>query len=185
MLVFTALSSNGQAIKTNIPLILAGTPNLGIEFTLGNKFSLNVEGLWTPYMFEKSESVMRILQTSADVRYYVKPKYYHTNNMFDGFYIGPYAMYANYNVGFRRVEPVNDNDRFLGWAISTGLNIGYKIYLSRLFRLDFNLGLGYAHLEYETYRLGKEFAKAPKDGIDTSSWIGPTKFGIHLVYNIN
>ena len=178
-------SSSGQAIKTNIPLTLAGSPNLGFEFTVGNQMAINVEGLWTPYMSKSSESVFRVLQTSADLRYYLKPKYYHTNNMFDGFYVGPYVMYGNYNVGFNRADPVESNDRYVGWALSAGVNVGYKLYLSRRFRLDFNLGIGYAHLQHDIYRLGKEYSEYPYKIKDTKSWIGPTKFGIHLVYNIN
>lgn len=180
----SSLSSSGQAIKTNIPLILVGTPNLGFEFTVGSQFAVNIEGLWTPYMFKKSESVFRVFQTSADFRYYIKPKYYHTNNMFDGLYLGPYVMYGAYNVGFNRADPVESNDRYVGWGISTGLNIGYKMYLSRSLRLDFNVGVGYAHLQYDTYRLGKEHSEYPYKMKETKPWIGPTKFGIHLVYNI-
>ncbi len=179
------LSSSGQAVKTNIPLTLAGSPNLGFEFTIGAQMAINVEGLWTPYMSKSSESVFRVLQTSADLRYYLKPKYYHTNNMFDGFYVGPYVMYGNYNVGFNRVDPVESNNRYVGWGLSAGVNVGYKLYLSRRFRLDFNMGIGYAHLQHDIYRLGKEYSEYPYKLKDTKSWIGPTKFGIHLVYNIN
>ena len=179
------LSSSGQAVKANIPLTLAGSPNLGFEFTIGAQMAINVEGLWTPYMSKSSESVFRVLQTSADLRYYLKPKYYHTNNMFDGFYVGPYVMYGNYNVGFNRVDPVESNNRYVGWGLSAGVNVGYKLYLSRRFRLDFNMGIGYAHLQHDIYRLGKEYSEYPYKLKDTKSWIGPTKFGIHLVYNIN
>ena len=185
--LFTLLSlnSNGQAIKTNIPLTLAGTPNLGLEFTIGNQFAINVEGLWAPYLFKKSESVFRVLQTSADFRYYIKPKYYHTNNMFDGFYVGPYVMYGYYNIGFNRTDPVESNDRYVGWGLSAGINVGYKLYLSRRLRMDFNIGVGYAHLQHDVYHLGKEWSEFPYVLADTKAWIGPTKFGISLVYNIN
>ncbi len=179
----TSTKSQGQALKTNLPLILVGSPNIGFEYTLGNQFSLNADILWTPYLFKKSESVFRVLQTSAEFRYYFNPKYYYTNNMFDGFYIGPYLMYGNYNVGINKHAPVESNDRYVGWGVSAGLSIGYKLYLSRRFRLDFNLGVGYAHLEYDTYYLGGEFSEQPYKLKNTKGWIGPTKFGIHLVYN--
>lgn len=185
ILLLLSLNSNGQAIKTNIPLTLAGSPNLGFEVTLGNQLAINVEGLWTPYMFKKSESVFRVLQTSADLRYYIKPKFYHTNKMFDGFYLGPYVMYGNYNIGFNRTEPIQSNERYVGWGLSAGVNLGYKMYLSRRFRLDFNVGLGYAHLQYDVYPLGKEWTDYPIRRKDTKAWFGPTKFGIHLVYIIN
>ncbi len=184
LFTLTPMLSQGQvAIKTNVPFVLAGTPNLGVEVTLGNKFAINVDGMWMPYLFKKSQSVLRAFQTSADLRYYINPKYYHTNNLFDGFYLGPYAMYANYNVGFNKVDPIEDNSRYVGWGLSAGVTIGYKIYLSRRFRLDFNLGVGYAHLQHDVYQLGSD--NIYNSLTDTKVWIGPTKFGIHLVYNIN
>ena len=91
-LLLCAGAARGQAIKTNIPLILAGTPNVGIEWNVGQQFTVNGDVLWMPYLFKKHEEVFRTLIGSLDLRYYIKPKYYYTNNMFDGFYIGPYAM---------------------------------------------------------------------------------------------
>lgn len=176
-------SVHGQAIKTNLPLILAGSPNVGIEWNIGQQFSVNGDVLWMPYMFKKDESVFRTLIGSVDFRYYVKPKYYYTNNTFDGFYIGPYAMYGNFNIGFNK--GANETSyRWKGWGVSAGVSLGYKFYLSRRFRLDLNLGLGYAHLQYDKYLLGGQWAEYPVEKKDTKMWIGPTKFGVHLVYNI-
>ena len=50
--------------------------------------------------------------------------------------------------------------------------------------LDVNLGVGYAHLQYNKYLLGGEWAHYPLEKKNTKMWIGPTKFGVHLVYNI-
>jgi hypothetical protein len=46
------------------------------------------------------------------------------------------------------------------------------------------MGIGYAHLQYNVYRLGGEYAEYPLAIKDTKWWIGPTKFGVHLVYNL-
>ncbi len=73
---------------------------------------------------------------------------------------------------------------YKGWGISAGLSLGYKFYLSKRFRLDLNLGLGYAHLQYDKYQLGGEWADYPLELKDTRAWFGPTKFGVHLVYNL-
>ena len=183
VLVLAAPAVKAQAIKTNVPLLLVGTPNVGMEFTVSQQFTTNLDILWMPYMFKKHEEVLRALVGSADLRYYVKPRYYYTNNMYDGFYLGPYVEAGNFNIGFWRGEE-RESYRYMGWAISAGLSLGYKFYLSKRFRLDLNLGLGYAHLQYDKYQLGGEWADYPLELKDTRAWFGPTKFGVHLVYNL-
>ncbi len=183
VLVLAAPAVKAQAIKTNVPLLLVGTPNVGMEFTVSQQFTTNLDILWMPYMFKKHEEVLRALVGSADLRYYVKPRYYYTNNMYDGFYLGPYVEAGNFNIGFWRGEE-RESYRYKGWGISAGLSLGYKFYLSKLFRLDLNLGLGYAHLQYDKYQLGGEWADYPLELKDTRAWFGPTKFGVHLVYNL-
>ena len=183
VLVLAAPAVKAQAIKTNVPLLLVGTPNVGMEFTASQQFTTNLDILWMPYMFKKHEEVLRALVGSADLRYYVKPRYYYTNNMYDGFYLGPYVEAGNFNIGFWRGEE-RESYRYKGWGISAGLSLGYKFYLSKRFRLDLNLGLGYAHLQYDKYQLGGEWADYPLELKDTRAWFGPTKFGVHLVYNL-
>lgn len=175
-------SANAQALKVNMPLILVGTPNIGAEFTISQQLSINGDILWAPYMFKKREEVFRALIGSVDLRYYVKPRYYYTNDMFDGFYVGAYVEGGDFNIGLYRKD--RQSYRYKGWGISGGVSLGYKFYLSKRFRLDLNLGLGYAHLQYDKYFLGGEWAEYPISYKDTKGWIGPTKFGVHLVFNL-
>lgn len=183
LLVAGSTAARGQALKVNTPLLLAGTPNLGFEMTLSRQFSLNADVLWMPYLFKKNEEVYRAFIGSVDLRYYFKPKYYYTNDMFDGFYMGPYIEGGNFNMGHFRGKG-KESKRYKGWGLSAGISLGYKFYISRRFRLDLNMGLGYAHLQYDVYRLGGEWAQYPVELKATKAWVGPTKFGVHLVYNL-
>lgn len=182
-LLFGVNTAKGQAIKINLPTTLVGTLNIGTEFTISQQFAVNADILWSPYMFKKHEEVFRTLIGTAELRYYVKPRYYYTNDLFDGFYVGPYAMYGKFNIGLYKGEE-KESYRYKGWGVSGGVTLGYKFYLSKRFRLDLNMGLGYAHLQYNTYLLGGEWAEYPLSIKDTKAWIGPTKFGVHLVYNL-
>ncbi|QIK60147.1 DUF3575 domain-containing protein [Dysgonomonas sp. HDW5A] len=181
---FYCPSSQAQALKTNIPLILTGTPNIGVEWSVGKQLTVNGDILWAPYLFKKDEEVFRSLIGSVDVRYYINPKYYYTNDLWDGFYVGPYAMYGNFNIGLKNSDEDKTSYRRKGWGVSAGLSTGYKFYLSSRFRLEVNLGLGYAHMQYDKHELGGEFAHYPIERKKTKAYIGPTKFGVHLVYNI-
>lgn len=177
-------TARAQAFKTNAPLLLGGTPNLGVEFTISKQFSINGDILWMPYMKKKHEEVFRALIGSVDLRYYINPKYYYTHEMYDGFYVGPYAMYGQYNIGLKKKDDSKESFRYKGWGISAGITLGYKFYVSPRFRIDVNLGVGYAHLQHNKYYLGGEWADLPLEKKMTKPWIGPTKFGIHLVYNL-
>ena len=183
-LLFCTDSVRGQAIKINLPTTLIGSPNIGAEFTLSQQLAINGDILWAPYMFKKSEEVFRGMVGTLELRYYVKPKYYYTNDLFDGFYMGPYVMYGNFNIGLKNNKEAEDSFRYKGWGVSGGVSLGYKFYLSKRFRLDLNMGVGYAHLQYNKYLLGGEWAEYPLAIKDTKMWIGPTKFGVHLVYNL-
>lgn len=177
-------SSNAQAIRTNIPFAITGNPNIGAEWSIGKQLTLNGDVLWMPYLFKKNEEVFRALIGSVDFRYYLNPKFYYTNDLWDGFYVGPYAMAGNFNIGLKNSDPDAQSYRRKGWGISTGVSTGYKFYLSSRFRLDLNMGVGYAHLQYDKFHLGGEYAEFPLERKRTKAYFGPTKFGIHLVYNI-
>lgn len=173
-----------QAIKTNVPFILSGSPNIGVEWSVGKQLTVNSDIMWMPYLFKKNEEVFRVLVGSVDFRYYVNPKYYYTNDLWDGFYIGPYAMTGNFNIGLKEKDVEKMSYRRRGWGLSAGITTGYKFYLSSRFRIDANIGVGYAHLQYDKYQLGGEYSEFKLESKKTKSYIGPTKIGISLVYNI-
>lgn len=173
-----------QSIKTNIPLWLTGSPNIGFEYTLTRQVTMNAEVLWMPYMFKNGEEVFRVLEGSLEARYYIDPRNYYTNDSWDGFYIGPYAMFGNFNIGLLKNDNPEESRRRKGWGVSGGVTGGYKFAFGTRWALDLNLGLGYAHLQYDKYPLGGEYVQFPLEVKKTRRWIGPTKFGVHLVYNL-
>jgi hypothetical protein len=177
-------SAAAQSIKTNVPLWLTGSPNIGAEFTLTRQLTLDGEVLWMPYMFKKHEEVFRVAMASIESRYHVNPAYYYTNDSWDGFYVGPYALYGQFNIGLLRHGDMDRSFRRVGWGVSGGISTGYKFYLSPRFRIDVNVGIGYAHLQYNKYKLGGEYADFPLEQKITKAWVGPTKFGVYLVYNL-
>ena len=173
-----------QSVKVNIPFWLTGSPNVGFEYTLTRQLTVNGEVLWMPYLFKKHEEVFRALQSSVELRYYVNPRNFYTNDSWDGFYIGPYAMYGNFNIGLLKHNDPLQSYRRKGWGVSGGISTGYKFAFNSRWGLDLNIGLGYAHLQYNKYYLGGEYVNFPLERKKTKRWIGPTKFGINLTYNI-
>lgn len=179
-----AFEAEAQTVKINAPFWLAGSPNVGFEYTISRQLTINGDALWMPYMFKKHEEVFRVLQGSADVRYYINPSNYYTNDSWDGFYVGAYAMYGNFNIGLLKHNDLERSKRRKGWGVSGGISAGYKLAFNSRWGLDFNLGIGYAHMQYDKYLLGGENVGFPLETKKTKMWIGPTKFGVHLYYNI-
>ena len=184
LLLLSNQNVRSQAIKTNIPFTITGNPNIGVEWSVSKQLTLNADILWSPYMFKKSEEVFRLLIGSVDFRYYVNPRYYYTNDLWDGFYIGPYFTAGNFNIGLKNKNEEETSYRRVGWGMSTGVSTGYKFYLSARFRVDLNIGVGYVHTQYDKYQLGGEFASYPIDKKKSRGYFGPTKIGASLVYNI-
>ena len=187
-LLMTAYGSNAYSqvsIKTNVPVLLLGGPNIGTEITLSQQFTVNGDFIWLPFLFKKSEETFNAIQMSADVRYYPNPRFFYNSSYYDGLYFGPYAMYGNFNIGMVGGDGLTaDDERYDGWGISGGISVGYKLFLSTRFRLDINVGIGYAHMQYDTYPMSGQWSDWPTSLKDTKDWIGPTKFGVHLVYNL-
>ncbi len=173
-----------QSVKVNVPLWLTGSPNIGFEYTLTRQLTVNAEGAWLPDMFKKNEEVFRVLMGSAELRYYWNPQNFYTNDSWDGFYIGPYAMYGTFNIGLLKHNDPLRSYRRKGWGVSGGITFGYKYAFNSRLALDMNIGVGYAHFQYDKYKLGGEYVNFPLELKKTKQWIGPTKFGVSLTYNI-
>ena len=75
--------------------------------------------------------------------------------------------------------------------------MGYQLYLSRRFSVDFNLGLGYTRSEYDSFtpimteiRIpGDDFpaiecVRVIKERSKTKNFFGPTQAGINLIWTI-
>lgn len=184
LLVCSLVGAKAQIVRVNTPFALVGAPNIGFELTLTRQLTVSADVMWLPYLFKKDEEVFRTLQSSIEMRYYISPKSFYVNDSWDGFYVGPYAMFGNFNIGLLKHNDPLQSYRRKGWGVSGGVSTGYKFAFNSRWGLDINLGLGYAHLQYDKYYLGGEYAKYPLEKKKTKSWIGPTKFGIYLTYNL-
>ncbi|MGP1526334.1 MAG: DUF3575 domain-containing protein [Candidatus Cryptobacteroides sp.] len=182
--LFSGFSLSAQSVKTNIPYWLTGSPNIGVEIPVTRQLTVNGEAVWLPYMFKKHEEVFRALQGSLELRWYFNPRNFYTNDSWDGLYVGPYAMYGNFNIGFYDGKSMETSRRRRGWGVSGGVTFGYKLPINSRFAVDFNIAFGYTHLQYDKFMLGGEYAEYPIERKQTKYWIGPTKVGISIVYNI-
>lgn len=163
------------AIKTNALYWATTTPNLGIEFRLSDKFTLDISGGYNPWTFSDNKKFKHWL-AQPELRYwYCRP--------FGGSFWGLHLHGAQFNVGgwdlpvFKTLK----DHRYEGWLIGAGISYGYQWILSNRWSLEASIGVGYAYIDYDKYKC-EECGEKIKS--DTRNYWGPTKASLSLIYII-
>lgn len=117
------------------------------------------------------------------MRYYFKPA--EGYRLTDGWYVGGYAMYGDFNIGLYRHNDMDQSFRRMGWGVSAGVSAGWKYQFNAHWQMDINIGIGYAHLQYHKYKLGGAYKHRPIGTWRTKEWIGPTRFSVSFGYVID
>lgn len=182
MTVGSAMAQGDIVIKTN--LLYGGytfTPNLGIEFGLGKRTTLDISGgyNWFNYYGKKNDNKKLIhWMVQSEFRYWLCQK-------FNGHFFGVHALGSQYNISRYNLPVMFGKDsekyRHEGWAAGAGISYGYQFILGKRWNLEMNVGLGYMRLQYDRYDCKNCGGK-----IDSKfkNYFGPTKAGISLIYII-
>ena len=78
---------------------------------------------------------------------------------------------------------LSKNPGYQGSFWNAGLTVGYQLYLSRNFSLDFNLGLGYTRFDYDSFGI-IDGVRIYKGKDQSKNLWGPTQAGITLIWTI-
>ena len=168
------------AVKTNVLYWATTTPNLGFEFGLGKKTSLELFGGYNPWNLDKGEN-------KKMKHYLIQPEFrYWLCERFQGHFFGIHAGFSEYNVSGVRLPlpqfPKRMKDhRYEGWGMLFGVSYGYFWILGRRWNLEATIGGGYLYGKYDVY----DFVKCGDfRGSNKKSRFGITKAGLTLVYLI-
>jgi len=172
------------AVKTNLFYGAAAfTPNLGLEVGLGGRTSFDFAAGYNPWNREGSaddNKKMVHLMLQPELRIW-------TCERFNGHFFGFHGLFSQYNVGGVKLghfleDPVFEKGyRYEGYAYGGGFSYGYHWMLGKRFGLEFNIGVGVAHLSYDKFRCercGELLAK------ENNTYVGLTKAGVTLVFLI-
>lgn len=173
---------NWLAVKTN--LLYGGyafTPNLGVEFGLGRRTTLDVAGSYNWFNLDGVKNNNKKL-----VHWIVQPEFrYFLCERFNGHFFGVHALYSRYNIGGHNLPLLfgrgSADFRHEGWAAGLGVTYGYQFMLGKRWNLELSAGLGYANLQYDKYDCPKCSSKI---GVEKKNYFGPTKAAISLIYII-
>lgn len=160
------------AIKSNLLHDAATSMNLGVEFKAGRNLTLDIPVTYNPWIFNDNKKLKHVL-VQPELRWW-------TCEPFNGHFLGLHGHYAYYNVGGYGSDHMKDY-RHEGWLAGAGISYGYQFYIAPRWNLGFNIGLGYAYMDYEEWECRKcgDFRKT-----DTKHYFGPTRAGISLIFFI-
>jgi len=161
------------ALKTNLLYDAALVPNIGVEVSLGRRWTL--VGDWF-YTWFKSDARHRYWQGYGG--YFGGRKYFgraSEAHPFTGHHVGAYMLMLTHDVewggrGYQMPE----------YGFGGGLEYGYSAPIGRRLHLDFSVGAGFQDGTYKEY--------LPIDGhyvwqsTHKRHWFGPTKAEVSLVW---
>ena len=165
-------------VKTNLLYDATATVNLGAEFKLAPRWSLDVSGDFNGWTINRHKWKHWFAQPEA--RYWFC-------EAFVKHFVGLHAIGGQYNVGnisglpnflgsdFSKLS----HERYQGNGVGVGLVYGYALPLSRNWNMEFEIGLGYVYLDYDIYECQDCGRKV---GEKSHNYVGPTKAAINLVY---
>ena len=182
-LTLPALKAQKVSIKNNLAYTaITFTPNLGVEVSLGEKYSINIHTSYNPWNYKGHSSNNKKL-----AHWVIQPEFrYWFKQATEGHYMGIHGLFSRYNISQRKLNILFGNHsedyRFDGNANGAGLTYGYQWNLSKRWSLETNLGIGFLYMNYDKYdarKCGKWIETKNK------TYVGPTKIGVHLIYKLN
>lgn len=163
------------SVRTNLLYDAFLTPTLGVEWRVTGSAGIKVDGSYG-YWGNEHGKVQKIWLVSPEARWYMGAE--------KRFYLGLGANVGEYNIYKGMPGSLFDKDKgYQGKLYGGGLTAGFQLPLSKSFGIDFNLGLGYTHFEYDSFTVINEtrvFSERDK----TKNFWGPTQAGITFVWTI-
>lgn len=163
------------AVKTNMLYWLTTTPNVGAEFALTPKLTLNLSVGYNAWNLFSDDMSLRHYAFQPELRYWLCRK-------FEGHFAGVHAHYAAYDMGYVPFVPSMKEYMYKGNLYGAGITYGYHFILGRRWGLELAVGAGYARMDYKKYVPGDCCAEVISKV--KRHYLGPTKFAVNLIYVI-
>lgn len=163
-----SISGNYRALKVNIPYAAAVIQNLAFEWQTGPKMTVDI-----PLMWSFSDLTWRHgLRTVA-----IQPeaRWWPGANPGSGHFLGAHASVAWFNLKWNDSRYQADSLPLLG----AGISYGYRLPFTAHWGAEFNIGAGYAYMEYDTFYNIDNGAKINRR---SRHYFGITRIGLSLVY---
>ena len=163
-------------VKTNILYWATSTPNLGFEFGLGKRTTLDLAGGYNPWTLDR--------EANRKIRHWmVMPefRYWFNGRPMVREYVGISALATSYNIKW-------GEKRYNGDAGGVGLTVGYSLHIMKRMNLEFYGGFGVVLFRHKQYNIYDNLDDYTADGLGKVNAHGykllPTKLGVSISYII-
>ncbi len=165
------IKTNNFTLRTNLLYWAGGMMNIGVEYKKAeSNFGFLVNGGYSPFGNTNWNHSLGGWFVAPEVRYHLPRN--------KQWFVGAQFLAGGYNI------KLSDTGR-QGSVISGGVMGGYRLTLSDTFDMDFTLGLGYGHFEYDTYDHDDATSTNPYIAKRVSkSSIIPIQTGVNLIWKI-
>ena len=155
------------SLRANLLRWATLTPDLGLEWRICPSWGIAVNGSWTSWSWSDKDRRYALWEVAPEIRYYMGEK--------KAWYLG--AMFKAGQFNYKLSETGKQGDLMGG-----GITAGYVLRLNNALSMDFSLGLGYIHADYDRYEVIDGVRVRRGSGI--KNWWGPVSAGVTLVWNI-
>lgn len=155
------------SLRANLLRWATLTPDLGIEWRINKHWSMLVHGSWTSWSWDNKNRRYALWEVSPEVRYHLGTK--------KQGYVG--AMYHAGQFNYKLSDTGKQGDLMGG-----GITGGYQLRLNRALALDFSIGIGCTHAEYDKYAV-IDGIRVKQDKGNKNYW-GINHAGITLVWQL-
>lgn len=162
-------------MSSNLLLLMTGSPNLAVDYSLNSKWSVGASMSYNPWSY--GDMRIRHFMFRPDVRYW----FCQFNN---GHFLSGGLRYMRYNIGNFPDWGIFSKDikanRYQGNSIGAGVSYGYSWIISKNFNLEVELGIGLMYNSYTKYPCsGCAPASLPQK---RNIHVVPDQFAVNLVY---
>ena len=161
-----------MAAKTNLLYDAALVPNVGLEFYLGQGWSIGGNWMYAWWSKDSKHRYWRIYGGELDIRKYFGRKA--AEKPLQGHHLGVYAQGLTFDF------ETGGKGYLSNFSYGFGLEYGYSLPVAKRLNIDFGLGIGYGGGKYKVYE--------PEDDCyvykETKQrhWFGPTRAEISLIW---
>ena len=163
-------SKSGKfSLRTNALYWLGALPNLGVEWKPAENLGIVVNGGYAPWGSDRWGHNWGGWFISPEVRFYVGAK--------KAWFVGPQFLAGGFNL-----KPGKTG--YQGDVLAGGVMGGYKLQLSPCWDIDFSLGMGYCHFEYDSYLRSDNEINIYKGYNLEKNTVLPIQAGVSFIWKI-
>lgn len=174
------------AVKSNLLYDATTTPNIGAEYAVGFRNTVNLTYGLNPWSHGEGAS------RKMAKHWVLMPEYrWWLCSAFSGHFVGIHAMGGEFNAsnvnlplpgvffGGDNIRSGVRHRRYEGKYLGAGVTYGFQYVLTGHWNIEAEIGAGYDHVWYDQYACGDCGSRQDSGG---SNYIGLTKLGISLLY---